>query len=77
VKDAGSEPALIERFEVRAEHKNRWHSSTSPAPIAWPASSGCGRIRGAENCGAPAILDAARVDEAVANFYAAAQHGQG
>src|ERR1035437_5842190 len=20
-------------------HKNRWHSSTSPAPIAWPASS--------------------------------------
>jgi hypothetical protein len=77
VKDAGSEPALIERFEVRAEHKNRWHLSTSPAPIAWPASSGCGPLRGAENCGALAILDAARVDGAVGDFHAAAQHGQG
>jgi hypothetical protein len=32
---------------------------------------------GAESCGALAILDAARVDGAVADFYAAAQHGQG
>jgi hypothetical protein len=53
VNDAVSEPAFIEKFELRADvsgraclppptaigHKNRWHSSTSPAPNAWPASS--------------------------------------
>jgi hypothetical protein len=91
VNDAVSEPALIETFELRADvvcqgalaasHHDREQEQMAlvdqPRADRLAGELGMRTYQGAENCGALAILDAARVDGAVADFYAAAQHGQG
>jgi hypothetical protein len=91
VNDTVSEPALIEKLELRADivrqgglaasHHDRAQEQMAlvdqPCADRLAGELGMRTYQGAENCGALAILDAARVDGAIADFYAAAQHCQG